>query len=383
MPLATQHGGAERALLHLLTHRQQDQPIDCAVAFLEDGPLVNQARRLNAEARVFSAGRLRHPGAYIRTIRGIARWAREINASTLVGWMGKAQLYSGAAACLAGRPGVWFQHGIPSGMIDKFAAWMPARGILTCSRYVAELQSQVSPRRPLRVVYPGVDLDNFDLTQLPSPHAARELLNIPMDGSLIGFVGRLQRWKGVHVLLRAMEQVWQQQPEARCVIVGGPHVLEQTYAEEIARFAAAVSQPHRVHLVGGQHNVPIWMQAMDVVVHASFKEPFGMVVPEAMALAKPVIASVPGGPKEVIEHGVTGWLCPSGDADSLAAGISALLANPQLAHRIGMAAQVRAQKFSASDFADGVVTACSELITGKFSARNPILMPMRGVVGSN
>ena len=61
-------------------------------------------------------------------------------------------------------------------------------------------------------------------------------------------------------------------------------------------------------MVGVQRNVPEWMQAMDVVVHASEREPFGIVVVEAMALGKPVVATRPGGPEEIITHDSDGQL---------------------------------------------------------------------------
>ena len=69
--------------------------------------------------------------------------------------------------------------------------------------------------------------------------------------------------------------------------------------------------------------------AADLVVHASTQaEAFGRVVIEAQAMGRPVIASDLGGPVETVEHGVTGWRVPAGDAATLAAAIEAVLALP-------------------------------------------------------
>jgi glycosyltransferase involved in cell wall biosynthesis len=88
--------------------------------------------------------------------------------------------------------------------------------------------------------------------------------------------------------------------------------------------------------------MPAALQLADVVVHASTEpEAFGRVVIEAQAMARPVIASDLGGPTETVEHGVTGWRVPPGDADVLAAAIDHALALPA-AERIAMGARARA-----------------------------------------
>ena len=68
----------------------------------------------------------------------------------------------------------------------------------------------------------------------------------------------------------------------------------------------------------------------DVVVHTSTRpEAFGRVLIEAQAMGRPVIASDLGGPIETVEHGITGWRVPPGDANALASAIEAALALPE------------------------------------------------------
>ena len=75
--------------------------------------------------------------------------------------------------------------------------------------------------------------------------------------------------------------------------------------------------------------MPAALMLADVVVHASTEpEAFGRVVIEAQAMGRPVIASDLGGPVETVEHGVTGWRVPPGDAGAVAAAIEAALALP-------------------------------------------------------
>ena len=117
-----------------------------------------------------------------------------------------------------------------------------------------------------------------------------------------------------------------------------------------------------VRFAGFQSNVPEWMQAMDIVVHASDHEPFGIVVIEAMALGKPVVAGREGGPAEIITDGVDGLLAPHGDASALAAAICRFLDNPSLMTRCGTAARVRAADFTDENYASEVVAALHSFV---------------------
>ena len=94
----------------------------------------------------------------------------------------------------------------------------------------------------------------------------------------------------MHVFIDAMAQVHQVRPEARAVIVGGPHETEPRYADELRARVLALGLDGVLSFAGFRSNAAEWMQAMDVFVHASDREPFGIVVIEAMALGKPVIA---------------------------------------------------------------------------------------------
>jgi glycosyltransferase involved in cell wall biosynthesis len=99
-----------------------------------------------------------------------------------------------------------------------------------------------------------------------------------------------------------------------------------------------------------------------VVIHASDNEPFGIVVIEAMALSKPVIATNTAGPSEVITHGENGILTPYGDANTLAKAALVYLDNRDMALEFGAAARRRALEFSTKRYADNVILAIKDLI---------------------
>ena len=240
---------------------------------------------------------------------------------------------------------------------------LPARGILVLSRAAAAAQARVRPRRKQWLVYPGADLSAFDPARLPAPADARALLGLPAGGALIGMVGRLQRWKGMHVFVSAMARVHHARPDVRAVIVGAPHETEPGYAAELQRQSGALGLDRVVTFAGFQRNIPEWMQAMDVIVHASDREPFGIVVIEAMALGKPVIAGAGGGPAEIITDGVDGLLAQYGDAGSLASAILRYLDDRALAARLGAAARLRAAAFDDRTYAANVIAALRESVS--------------------
>ena len=362
MPLAEQRGGAEMALLHLIEFGQ-GLGIEWIVVFLQDGPMAARVRELGGEARVIEAGRLRDIPRFFRAVSAIVRLARQENAAMILGWMGIAQLYSGVAGAIARVPCAWFQHGIPTDKhwIDRLATRLPAVGILTCSRAVADAQAQIPPKRPLRVVYPGVELGRFAPSKRPCPDEAKRRLGLP-PGPLIGMVGRLQRWKGMHVLVEALPEILRSHPNASVVLVGGEHAQEPDYPAFLRERIGALGLADKVILPGLQRNVPEWMQVLDIVVHASDHEPFGIVIIEAMALGKPVVAGNAGGPMEIITDGVSGLLTPYGDARALAGAILRFLNDPHFACQTGAAARQRAQDFSVRRYAENCTAALQELM---------------------
>jgi hypothetical protein len=365
MPVATQRGGAELQLQQLIEQRAAAR-LEPVVAFLRDGPMVEWCRGRGVPAVVIDAGRFRHVRTLGRTVRALARLAQERRSQIVIGWMGKGQLYAGAAAAAARLPSLWIQVGIASrsSAIDRLATLLPARSIVTVSRTVDEAQRRLLPRRSTTVIYPAVDTARFDAGRIGERRQVRRRLGLPEDALIFGSVGRLDRWKGFHVLLDAVPGVLERHPQATLVLVGGRHELDPGYADELHAQAARLGQNGRVRLVDQQPNPEEWMQAMDVFVHTSDNEPFGMVVIEAMALGKPVIATAAGGPTEVITPGVDGLLSPYGDDSALSAAIVRLLDDRELRRRAGDAARRRAQDFTVEAFADRFGAAVAAAASG-------------------
>lgn len=362
MPSASPTGGAEEAFVQLLKSDAARQ-MNWQAIFLEDGPLVQQMKPFAKQSLVVQCGRTREFWKWWKASGQIAKLAKNFQSDLVLGWMTKGHVYGGLAAWRADMQATWFQMGMPEdGLLDRMSRWLPAEAVFTCSEFVAGLQRAKQPGANVIPIHLGVDLTRFDLHQLPTPSQAREQLGLPATGPIIGIVGRLQRWKGMHTLIDAMPEILAKHPDAYCVLVGGQHAGEPEYESQLNSRVLASASPSSFRLAGGQSNVPLWMEAMDVVIHASEREPFGIVVVEAMALGKAVVAAVPGGPAEIIRDGVDGFLTASGDVGMLADRVNQLLDDSQLRNDLGAEAKLRAtSRFSSEAFVRRLTDALNEV----------------------
>ena len=362
MPLAEARGGGEQ-MFWVLLQKGRNKGIDFVAIFLHDGPLVGEVKGLGIPVYVVESGKMREVHHFLPAVTKIANLLRQDNIDAVISWMGTGHLYGGSAASKAKIPELWYQLGIPwdKPLIDRIGARIRTDGILACSQAGADAQAAMTPQHPPRVIHPGAELDRFDPASLPSPAEARRRCGLPETGPIIGIVGRLQKWKGMHVFAEAMAQVLKTHPDAFGVIVGGDHEFEPDYPAFLRHRIAELGVADKIRLTGIQKNVPEWMQAMDVVVHASDSEPFGIVIVEAMALGKPVVAGDKAGPQEIIHEGENGLFAPYGDATALTGAIRRYLDDPAFAARVGAAAQKRAQDFSVDSYAQKVVNAIIEI----------------------
>jgi glycosyltransferase involved in cell wall biosynthesis len=183
---------------------------------------------------------------------------------------------------------------------------------------------------PVTLVYNGVDLDRYDHQEacctLPEEYGMEP------GSQIVGVVARLEPEKGHPTLLEAWPAVLRAVPDAYLLIVG-----EGSRRDALEAMARALRVAHRVVFTGRRDDVPAVTAALDVAVLPSYREAQGMVILEAMALSRPVVASNVGGIPEMIEDGVTGLLVPPHDAAALAAAIVRLLVNHPLADMLGRA----------------------------------------------
>lgn len=206
------------------------------------------------------------------------------------------------------------------------------------------------------IIPPGVDRDRF--TPLPSQYA-RDVLDLGPDPVVL-FVGRMDRAKGVDLLLEACATLRRQDVKRKMqvVIVGGDDQNRDSVARsELQRLKAITSELGLGDFtlfrgVVPQEQLPLYYAAADVCVVPSRYESFGMVAVEAMSSGRPVVGFRSRGLEQTVRDGRTGLLVEVGNGEALGRAIGRVLDDPALGRRIGMAARESVQQFSWERVAD-------------------------------
>lgn len=149
------------------------------------------------------------------------------------------------------------------------------------------------------------------------------------------FVGRLEKEKGVHILLEAMKIVLQRMPSAQLLIAGNG-----SYRQVLEALTERLGLTESVSFLGwlGSEEIQrLYCKARVLVLPSIWGEGLGMVLVEAGLMGRPVIGSDLGGIRDIIRHGYNGFLVPPGDAKALAEAILRVLQDIELASKMGLA----------------------------------------------
>jgi glycosyltransferase involved in cell wall biosynthesis len=188
----------------------------------------------------------------------------------------------------------------------------------------------------IHTVHNAVDTDYFDPdTKVDFQPSVRERFNIPAGAPLVGIAARMNPWKGQLELIGAASLLRDKFPDLHVVIVGTDVPDVRAVYERKAKEGGVFE---RLHFAGFQRDVRPFLQEFDLFVHPSYGEPFSLVLLEAMAMRKPVIACGTGGTPEMITHDQDGWLVRERSDEDVAVAISTLLKDPARAEKIAQRA---------------------------------------------
>ena len=206
-----------------------------------------------------------------------------------------------------------------------------ARGdrVIAISGFVADRIARDYAVEPgcLRTIPRGADTAAFDLRAVRSDrvHALARDWNLPEAAAVIMLAGRITPWKGQGLLLEALARLPPDTPEWVCVLVG-PEQRGSGYAARLLAQAGRLGLSRRLRFAGQCDDMPAALALAHVVVAPSLRpEPFGRIVVEAQAMGRPVVVAAHGAPMETVQHGVSGYLFPPGDAAALAETLSYVL----------------------------------------------------------
>jgi glycosyltransferase involved in cell wall biosynthesis len=222
-------------------------------------------------------------------------------------------------------------------LAERWAARYSDRILAVAQAMVDQcVAARVAPAALYQVVYSGMNMDPF-LAARPEP-ALRHALGIPDGAPVVGKIARLFELKGHSYLLAAAPRIAAAVPEVRFLLVGdGP------LRAEITARAATLGLADRFVFAGlvPPAEVCRYTALMDVLVHLSLREGLPRTVVQALASGVPAVGFALDGTPEVILDGVTGRLCPAGDAQAVAAAVIGLLQDAQTRQRLGAAGRER------------------------------------------
>lgn len=346
------YAGAQRATL-ASARGLRDAGWDATVVLPGEGLFASRLREDGIPVRVVAAPRVLSrfghydgEGAWWRTAL-VAAPALPAYWWTLHGAMRDGELLhvndhrglvlAAPAARLAGVPVVWHTHGVlPPRVLNRIGRMVARRTIVLSKEDARQLPPNRT--RPSPDVVPNATDDAFfDMPRCPS------------DPPIVVTTARLNKIKGIDMLLHAMALVRDRRPDVSAVVLGGPQPGYAHDAEEFDRLRGRLALDDTVTFAGHVERPETTLAAATVYVQPSRWEGVPMAALEAMAMGLPVVATRVGGLPEVIEHGVTGLLVPPDAPDALAAAIVEVVESPELAARLGSAARAWVRRHHSVD----------------------------------
>jgi len=227
----------------------------------------------------------------------------------------------------------------------------------------------VSPRRGV-VVYDGIEVapGGIDRDHDANSRDVRQEFNIPPDATIVGMVARVDVQKDYETLAKAAARVVRATPNVRFLIVGGYSVedIQRRHFGQVKQWLADYGVAGYFIFTDFRNDVPRLLRAMDIVVLSTHYEGLPLVLLEAMAVRKPVVATSVDGVPELVADKQTGLLFDHQDDATLAAHILSLIADPSCADQLGISAQSFVQAhFSSAHFKRGILRLYEGLLDGK------------------
>jgi L-malate glycosyltransferase len=384
-----QVSGAERSLLAMI---ECVRPAVDPVLACPAGELTDAARELGVETTpiggTLASFRL-HPLHTSRGLYEIGRSALQVRAA--VGRLRPDLVHANTtrASLLAvlarhrRRPPIvaHIRDWAPDGRLPRLVDGVVGRradAVVANSTTVGDQFREVPLRRPLRVIHNAVDLARFDPAACDGAAVRREL-GIPAERIVLSVIGQLAPIKGQDDAIEILAGLQGAGIDAELLLVGtakftapGASLDNADFERGLHRRAAELGVVDRVRFLGERGDVPDVLAATDLMLMPFWREGFGRVAIEAMALGVPVAAAAVGGPLDIVRPGVDGLLLPPRDPAAWAGELAPLLGDRARLVELGARGRERAREFSLQSQSEAVLELYRELVGG-VPARTSVL----------
>ena len=332
-------GGAQLYLLDLLRELHSREEIELTLVSAIDGPVRKDLEAIGIDVHLTAMAPFEKPTGHLGRIGEMAAWLRDgefdvafINTAT------SGASFGAEIARSLDIPAVWAIHeSFPPGILwadlnEKVREF--TEGTLAQARFAIFeadatrriYESLIPTERCLTIPY-GVDVEPIEKERHALDRtAARERLGIPASAELAVCVGTVEPRKAQVQLAQAFSMIADRHPQARIAFVGAR--TETPNTEDLEAVIAESDYADRIDVIEVTPEVQVWYGIADLLVCASDVESLPRTVLEAMLWETPVLATAVFGIPDVIEDGVTGWLCEPRDLAALADGLDRAFSTP-------------------------------------------------------
>jgi len=352
-------GGVEAVISTLAPSLAAEREVaEVIVLCFARGPIKVERRGLSSKLKVIYArgqNRLELPTRAILDVLYARRIARELNVHIV---HGQGIGIQGDIATRMGRPSVVTVHGLThnearlqsrGGLIDRYRIRLietMAKRVLACAQMVIstsayDMKAVGNLIRGQRVYIPNPVSSEFFERNWNNNNGYRKIL----------FVGSILPRKNIEGIIRAFEAARSMLDNAQLTLIGP--TLDPLYASQLQELVGRLKLGDSIEFLGHVDNTMLLdrMRACSVLVLFSREETSPMVIAQAMAIGKPVVASNVGGIPEMIQDGYTGFLVKSGDEEALRIRLVELMQSPDLCYRMGQ----NAREVATSRFAPAII----------------------------
>lgn len=253
------------------------------------------------------------------------------------------------AAKIGGAKLIWHLNDINTpkrlkNLLFPFLHFLPDKVVVSAkavkSYYFGEESAHTND---VTILYPPVDTNKFH----PNYNAEEYRIEFGLKESdkVVGIVGNINPAKGYEYFFHATKLIKESFPQVKFLIVGKRLETQEKYWQKLQSLITNLRIEKDVILAGLRTDIPQIMNIMDIFVTSSTSESFSMVTAEAMACAKPVVATRVGGVPELVIEGKTGILVPPKDPEAIAEAVLYLLNHPREAKEMGLKGRKRAIEY--------------------------------------
>lgn len=330
-------GGAEIALLNLLTYLNRET--FAPVAFVPEGDLADAIHQLKIPCVhipvLDGLNRYTLP-RFIKVVPQLAARIYKEAPDLLHANTNFTSEYSGVLSRWTKTPTIGHIRDIePLGRMGRWTIRQNIKVIAISEAVKRYLISEWVSEHQIVRVYDGVDLRQYRPRQPISP-----------DNSIIvGLIGQIGERKGHLYLLEAARRLLQTHPDLRFWIIGKePAHSKEHYTDRLYQYVKENHLEQQIEFWGFRTDIPELLSRLDILILPSLQEPFGKIVIEAMAMAKPVVATNVGGVPEIVEDGKTGLLVLPGDSGAICQALQQLIEDQGMRDQMGREGRKRVEQ---------------------------------------